>query len=181
MGLYTYDDNLILRRIIRGVVYFVTLISFAWFIVYGLMSQTIISGQSMAPTLNSEDVCLVNRLAYDVGSPKRFDIILFERADTGRENVKRVIGLPGETILIADGQVYVDGVAMDSIYTKGVSLGGVASSVVELADDEFFVLGDNSASSEDSRFVNVGNVKRENIKGKLWLKMMPFAELSFIQ
>ncbi len=180
MGLYTYDDNVILRRIIRCVVYFITLISFAWFIVYGCMSQTIISGQSMAPTLNSEDVCLVNRLVYDVGSPKRFDVILFERTDTGRENVKRVIGLPGETVYISDGQVYIDGVAIDSAYTRGITLSGVAANAVELADDEYFVLGDNFASSEDSRFVNVGNIKRSSIKGKLWLKMMPYSELAFI-
>ena len=59
-------------------------------------------------------------------------------------------------------------------------MSGVAANAVELADDEYFVLGDNFASSEDSRFVNVGNIKRSSIKGKLWLKMMPYSELAFI-
>ena len=181
MGLYIYDDNFLLRKIIRCIVYFIALISFAWFIVYGFMGQTIINGQSMSPMINADNVCLVDRLKYDIGDPSRFDVVIFERADTGKENVKRVIGLPGETIRINDGQVYINGEKLDYPYTDNIPLSGIAENDVELADDEYFVLGDNSDSSEDSRFSNIGNVKRSSIKGKLWLKIMPMSEISLIR
>ena len=181
MGLYTYDDNVLLRKIIRCIVYFITLISIAWFLVFGFMGQTIITGQSMAPMLNAGDVCLVNRLVYDLGNPHRFDVVLFERADTGKSNVKRIIGLPGETVHIADGRVYIDGELLDSDYTKNVALSGIVENDVVLTDGEYFVIGDNNSSSEDSRFANIGNVKRDSIKGKLWFKIVPMQEMSFIR
>ncbi len=181
MGLYTYDDNILMRRIIRCIVYFITLISFAWFIVYAFMGQTIINGQSMAPMLNAENVCLVDRLSYDIGKPSRFDVVIFERADTGKENVKRIIGLPGESVRITDGQVYIDGTPLDSEYARGISLSGIAENDVELAEGEYFVLGDNNDSSEDSRFSNIGNVRRESIKGRLWIKIVPLSEITLIR
>ncbi len=181
MGLYTYDDNVLMRKLIRCIVYLITLISFAWFLVFSFMGQTIITGQSMAPMLNAEDVCLVNRLVYDLGNPHRFDVVLFERADTGKSNVKRIIGLPGETVRIADGHVYIDGEVLDSEYTRNVALSGIAENDVVLTDDEYFVIGDNNSSSEDSRFSNIGNVKRKAIRGKLWFKIVPMQEMAFIK
>ncbi len=181
MGLYTHEDNSLLRIIIRGIVYFIVLISLAWFLVYGFMDQTIINGQSMSPVLHAEDVCLVNKLAYDIGNPKRFDIVLFVRDDTGKQNVKRVIGLPGESLIIKNGSVYIDGEEIVSEHVGTISLGGIAENVVELGKDEYFVIGDNADSSEDSRFANIGNVKRKNIKGKLWLKIVPISDLTLIK
>ena len=181
MGLYTYDDNVLLRKLIRCVVYLIMLISFAWFLVYGFMGQTIITGQSMAPMLNAEDVCLVNRLVYDLGNPHRFDVVLFEREDTGKEYVKRVIGLPGETVRITDGNVYIDGRILESEYLQNIALSGIAENDVVLSEDEYFVMGDNSGSSEDSRFSNIGNVKRSSITGKLWFKIVPMDEMAFIR
>lgn len=180
MGLYTHEDNSLLRIIIRCVVYFIVLISIAWFLVYGFMGQTIISGQSMSPVLNADDVCLVNKLAYDIGNPDRFDIVLFERADTGKQNVKRIIGLPNETVQIIDGSIFIDGEKLRSEYTASISLGGIAENQVELGKDEYFVIGDNADSSEDSRFANIGNVKRSSIRGKLWLKVIPLSELKLV-
>ncbi|MDO4961947.1 MAG: signal peptidase I [Eubacteriales bacterium] len=181
MGLYTHEDNSILRIAIRAIVYFIVLISFAWFLVYGFMGQTIISGQSMSPILHAEDVCLVNKLAYDIGNPKRFDIVVFERQDTGKQNVKRIIGLPGEAIQIVDGSIYINGEITECESIDSISLSGIAENIVELGKDEYFVLGDNADSSEDSRFANIGNVKRRDIKGKLWLKIVPLKELRLIK
>ena len=107
MGLYTHEDNILLRKLIRCVVWFIVLISFAWFIVYEFMGQTIIVGQSMSPMLKAEDVCLVDKLVYDISDPSRYDVVVFEREDTGKSNVKRIIGLPGETVQIKDGRVYM--------------------------------------------------------------------------
>jgi len=180
MDLFTYEDNSILRSVIRGIVYVVVLISLAWFLVYAFMGQTIINGQSMSPLLNAEDVCLVDRLKYDLGRPDRFDIVLFERADSEKLNVKRVIGLPGENVQIANGLVYINGEKLDDERIGSISLAGIAENVVELGKDEYFVLGDNADSSEDSRFANIGNVKRKSIKGKLWMKIRPVAEAGLL-
>lgn len=181
MGLYTYDDNRLLRKLIRSVVYLIVIISTAWFIVYGFMGQTIISGQSMSPVLNAEDVCLVNRLKYDLFKPERYDIALFERADSGKLNVKRIIGLPGETILIRDGAIYVDGEKLEDDRIREVTLGGIAENAVELGEDEYFVIGDNAESSEDSRFSNIGNVKRDTVKGKVWFRIKPAKNAGFVK
>lgn len=181
MSLYTHEDNILLRKIIRGIVWFIVLISFAWFIVYAFMGQTIINGQSMSPMLHAEDVCLVDKLIYDIKDPARYDVVLFERADTGKTNVKRVVGLPGETVQITDGQLYINGRLLDQGRFDSIPLSGIAENAVELGKDEYFVLGDNSDSSEDSRFSNIGNVKRDSIKGKLWLKIVPLSELQLVR
>lgn len=181
MGLYTYDDNRLLRRIIRTVVYLVVIISTAWFVVYGFMGQTVISGQSMSPVLNAEDVCLVNRLKYDILSPDRYDISLMERADSGKLVAKRVIGLPGETVLIRDGSIYIDGEILKDDRLAEISLAGIAENPVDLGSDEYFVIGDNTESSEDSRFANIGNVKRSAMKGKIWFRIKPTQNVGVIR
>ncbi len=177
---YTYEDNGKLRIILRVEVTFIVLISLAWFIVYGFMGQTIVNGQSMSPVLNSEDVCLINRLKYDLSDPDRYDIVLFERED-GEYNIKRVIGLPGETVAIMDGGVYIDGVRLEDERLKSISLAGIAENGVFLGEDEYFVLGDNAESSEDSRFGSIGNVKRQNIRGEIWFKIRPLSELGTVK
>ena len=99
MDFYINEDTAWVRRIARWAVDVVVVISLAWFLVYGFCGQVRIDGNSMQPLLDARDVVLVNRLAYDVGSPKRFDVVVFQRGDQNN-NVKRVIGLPGETVQI---------------------------------------------------------------------------------
>lgn len=180
MGLYTYEDNSILRTVVHWLVDLIVIVAFAWFLVYGFLGQTMISGHSMLPELSAEDMCLVNRICYDVGNPKRFDVVVFEREDTKQLNVKRVIGLPGDTIQIVGGSVYVNNYKLDDSHIGTVSLPGIAENPVELQKGEYFLLGDNADSSEDSRFSNIGNVKRENIKGKVWFRLKPFKNIGFI-
>ena len=112
--------------------------------------------------------------------PRHFDIVVFKRED-GRKNVKRVIGLPGETVQIKNGLVYIDGSPLKA--PEGldlVSLAGRAESPILLSEDEYFLLGDNRDSSEDSRFSNVGNVKENQILGRVWLRFLPLLKLDFI-
>lgn len=174
------EDTAWLRRLVHWVVNIVLVLACAWFLVYGFCGQVPVSGNSMQPVLNADDVVLVNRLAYDVGKPERFDIVLFER-DDHKKNVKRVIGLPGETVQIKGGFIYINGEALNAPeHLEQVSLAGRADSPIQLGKDEYFLLGDNRDSSEDSRFPNVGNVKKDQIKGKVWFRIFPLLKLDFI-
>lgn len=180
MEFYINEDTALMRRIAGWAVDIVVVISLAWFLVYGFCGQVRISGNSMQPLLEASDVVLVNRLAYDLGKPKRFDVVVFQKEDE-KNNVKRVIGLPGETIQIIDGLVYIDGAPLEDETGLGkVSLAGRAGSPITLQDDEYFLLGDNRDSSEDSRFVNVGNIKADQIQGKVWLRILPILKLGFL-
>ena len=133
-------------------------------------------GDSMKPVLGNGDVVLVNRIIYNATTPKRGDIIVFK--PKGNENVhfytKRIIGLPGETVEIMENRIYIDGERLEEGYeTTDIDDVGIVKEKVKLAGDEYFVLGDNRASSEDSRNADVGNVKREYIYGKAWFVISP--------
>lgn len=180
MEFYQEETNK-LQRMIVWLVDIIVVISLAWFVVYGFGTQIRITGQSMTPELRSEDVVLMNRLSYDLGSPKRFDVVVFEREDK-KPNVKRVIGLPGETVQIKNGQIYIDDKPLEADKGLGqVSLAGLAENPVVLEEDEYFLLGDNRDSSEDSRFVKIGNVKRRQIRGKVWLRLIPFIDFKLVE
>ena len=101
---------------------------------------------------------------------------------TWKPNVKRVIGLPGETVQIKNGQIYIDDKPLEADKGLGqVSLAGLAENPVVLEEDEYFLLGDNRDSSEDSRFVKIGNVKRRQIRGKVWLRLIPFIDFKLVE
>ena len=101
------------------------------------------------------------------------DLVVFSRGG-GENNIKRVIGLPGETVQIEGGVIYIDGAVLEAEDGLGqVELAGLARDPVTLGNDEYFLLGDNRESSEDSRFSNVGNVKKEQIQGKAWVRISP--------
>lgn len=177
---YINEDTAWLRRGIGWVVNIMVALACAWFLVYGFGEQVRISGSSMQPVLDAEDVVLMNRLIYDVSSPQRFDIVVFERED-GKKNVKRVIGLPGETVQIKNGSVYIDGAPLEAPDgLEQVSLAGRAEVPIQLEADEYFLLGDNRDSSEDSRFGNIGNVKGDQITGRVWLRIFPLLKLDLI-
>lgn len=171
------EETSTLRKVVNWIVDIVVVISLAWFVVYAFGAQVKIVGQSMTPALAGGDVVLVNRLAYDLGDPGRFDVVVFAREDR-KTNVKRVIGLPGETVQITGGTIYIDG---EPIRADGdlshVSLAGLAENPVTLEADEYFLLGDNRDSSEDSRFANIGNVKRSQIMGKVWFRALPLVNI----
>lgn len=169
-----------LRGVIAWIVDIIVVISLAWFVVYEFGGQVKIAGQSMTPLLQSEDVVLTNRLVYDIGSPKRFDVVVFQRDDK-KSNVKRVIGLPGEVIQIKGGFIYINDQLLEADDALGeVSLAGLAENPIELGEDEYFLLGDNREGSEDSRFANIGNVNRKQILGKVWFRTSPLIRMEFI-
>ena len=176
----TEETNLI-RHIFNWIVDIAVVISLAWFCVYAFGTQIHISGHSMTPVLESEETVLVNRLAYDLTGPGRFDIVTFEREDK-KTNVKRVIGLPGETVQIRDGFVYINKQKLEA--DDGLdqaALPGLAETEITLGKREYFLLGDNRESSEDSRFENIGNVSRAQITGRVWFRIAPLSGLGFIK
>ena len=163
MDFYHMDEESRIRLICKWVVDIVLVVSFAWFIVYAFGTSVTVSGNSMQPVLKNGDVVLMNRL----------DLVVFSRGG-GENNIKRVIGLPGETVQIEGGVIYIDGAALEAEDGLGqVELAGLARDPVTLGNDEYFLLGDNRESSEDSRFSNVGNVKKEQIQGKAWVRISP--------
>lgn len=152
-------------------------------IVWGLRTNVI--GNSMEPGLYSGQHILIDRLIYGLSEPKYGDIIAF--VPNGNENshyyIKRVIGVPGDTILIQDGQIYIDGFLLDEgdKYDK-IADPGIAETEIYLKTDQFFVLGDNRNFSEDSRSGNIGVVEKSYIVGKVWYKLSKnLAEVGFVK
>lgn len=133
-------------------------------------------GQSMEPAIYSGDRVLVNRLIYRIKAPDYGDLVVFK--PNGNENahyhIKRVVGVPGDTVTIESGRVFIDGELLnEEILTESMFDAGVASAPVKLGEDEYFVLGDNRNNSEDSRNADIGNVRREDIMGMAWFNITP--------
>lgn len=138
----------------------------------------------MKPVLSNGDVVLVNRIVYNAKRPKRGDIIVFK--PKGNENshyyIKRIVGMPGETVKILENEIYIDGEKLKEDYkTTDIGDVGVVSEEIELGEDEYFVLGDDRENSEDSRSADVGNVKRSYIYGKAWFVVSPKENFGFIK
>lgn len=141
-----------------------------------VIQRTVVSGSSMLNTLHNNESILVEKVSYRFTDPDRFDIIVFYpygRDDPDDYYVKRIIGLPGETIQIIGDDIYIDGEVLEENYGKDpITDEGIASEAITLADDEFFVLGDNREISEDSRIF--GPVKKVNIAGHAVFRIFPF-------
>lgn len=152
-------------------------------VTFGMQTVTMI-GQSMNPALSNQDVLLLNKAAYTFGSPKRYDIIAFKLKDDtdGYFTIKRIVGLPGETVQIKNGKIFIDGDVLtnlpfdDLIMTEGLALEGVT-----LGDEEYFVIGDNCNNSEDSRYVNIGNISEKEISGRVVFRISPRNKWGFVK
>lgn len=145
----------------------------AFVLVYSIGIKTSVVGSSMAPELYNGQEILINRLSYNFVNPKRGDVIVFR--PNGNENahlyVKRVIGVPGDTVQIMNGVLYLNGEAMPQLFGDRIADSGVAYEELIIPEDEFFVMGDNCNNSEDSRSANLGNIRKDFIYGKAWLHM----------
>ena len=137
----------------------------------------------MYPTLHDGDNLLVDKISYRFTDIERFDIIVFEYQH--EENVyyiKRIIGLPGETVQITDGNIYINGELLEEDYGYEVmESAGLAAEPVTLGENEYFVLGDNRNDSTDSRDPRVGNITRDIIVGKAFVRIYPFDAIGFLK
>lgn len=145
----------------------VCLAAFMLVSMFGMRVST--AGDSMSPALENGDVVLTDRLIYNITKPGRGDIIAYRREGSGHYSLKRVVGLPGETVQIKNGRVYINGKNVKKgIELSNIDFAGIAEEPVELASDEYFVIGDNHSVSDDSRSADIGCIKRKEIYGKAW-------------
>lgn len=155
----------------------------AWFLITFVAQRTDVNGTSMVPTLEDGDQLICDKISYRFHNPERFDIIIFPyKYQKNTYFIKRVIGLPGETVRIDyDGNIYINGEILDEKYgLEKMTYPGIAEQEITLGDDEYFVLGDNRNVSEDSRYPDVGLIKREDIIGRAWLRIYPFSKFGLI-
>ena len=157
------------------------------FINSNIAHQTTIEGGSMEPALKNHDSVIIQKLSYYWEDPGRYDVIVFPITDRDKDGKKlyyinRIIGLPGEIVQIIGGSVYINGKKLDDdIYSdEKIEDPGIAESPVQLAEDEYFVLGDNRNMSTDSRYTYVGMVKRKDIEGEAFCCIWPFSRIKKI-
>ncbi len=140
-------------------------------------AQTVrVVGQSMEPVLQDGDTIIVSKVAYSLGDIKRYDIIAFKLRDEEENyyNIKRIVGMPGETVKVEGGHIFINGTSLDDlpfddlIMTEGIAIDGIT-----LGNNEYFVIGDNVNNSDDSRFVNVGSIEETEILGKVVYRLSP--------
>ena len=142
------------------------------------------AGDAMSPAIENGEVVLVDRLIVDMKTPSRGTVVAF-RPDGNREVhllIRRIVGLPGETIQIKDGTVYINGKEQKKhIHVSEIKDAGIASDEIKLGKDEYFVLGDNEESGEDSRSETVGVVKADEIYGKVWFNVSSGEHFGFVK
>ena len=173
-----------LRTILGYILYILVIIGLTWMIVTFVGQRPRVSGQSMETTLQDGDNLIVDKISYRFHDPSRYDIIVFPyQYEENVYYIKRIIGLPGETVQVKDGYVYINGEKLESdIYGKEVmQSAGIAAEPITLGDDEYFVLGDNRNNSSDSRDPSVGILKRKDLLGRAWVRIYPFDKVGVIR
>lgn len=173
----------IIKECIIWFVEIIFVIVLAYLIIAYGVERTVVLGDSMNLTLKDREKVIINKMVYRYSDPERFDVVVFRQS--GKEhsyyNIKRIIGLPGETVQIIDGIVFIDGTPLkEKIEVEPMVNGGLADEEILLEENEYFVLGDNRNNSEDSRFANIGAILRTDIIGKAWIRIKPFDFISQI-
>lgn len=173
-----------LHNLLEWVVYLMIVVVLAFLLLNYVAQRTLVDGTSMNPTLQNNDSVLVEKLSYRFGEPERYDIIVFRFLPKEETYyIKRIIGLPGETVQIIDGYVYINGELLedDPLADDVMDIAGRASEPITLGENEYFVLGDNRNGSSDSRMESVGNVTESQIVGKAFIRIWPLTEIEFLK
>ena len=178
--------NRFMRELLNTAIYLLCVLGAVWLVITFVGQRTEVEGASMENTLHNGDNLIVDKLSYRFHDPERFDIIVFPfQFQDNTYYIKRIIGLPGETVQIMDdGSIYINGEKLEENYGMEVikpETIGRAAEPIELGDDEYFVMGDNRNNSSDSRTDMVGNITRENIIGKAWLRIWPVSDFGVLQ
>ena len=160
----------------------VVAIALAFVVTHYVGHHTRVDGSSMNNTLKNGDYLVIEKVSYYLHDPERYDIIVFPFTDEVNY-IKRIIGLPGETVQIKDGKVFINGNELsDDVYgNELINDPGLAANPVSLGANEYFVLGDNRNSSIDSRKPVVGNIDGKKIDGKAVFRIYPFAAFGGVE
>ena len=177
------QEQSIWRSLGGTLLYLLVIVLLTWVIVTFVGQRTKVDGHSMEPTLSDGDNLIVDKLSYRFRDPERYDIIVFPYQHA--ENtyyIKRIIGLPGDTVQVIDGYMYINGKKLDEHYGAEVMEDpGIAAEPIKLGDDEYFVLGDNRNHSSDSRVTSVGVLTRDMLIGRAWVRIYPFNKIGVIK
>ena len=154
------------------------------FLIVQVIKPTIVSGESMYPTLNDRDYLILNRMAYKFGDIDRGDIIVFKsdlRQDNGKTKdlIKRVIAIPGDHLIIKDSKVYINGEVQNEPYIHNEYTSGDIDVVIP--QNEVFVMGDNRENSRDSRSSDVGLVNEDDIIGEVMIRLLPLNKIGTVK
>lgn len=178
--------NKVLREMIGTLVYLLIVLCMVLFVVRYVGQRTEVWGASMESTLNDGDNLIVDKITYRFKDPQRFDIIVFPfQYEENTFYIKRIIGLPGETVQIdLDGTIYIDGETLEENYGREIIKPenvGIAIKPIVLGEDEYFVMGDNRNNSSDSRTEVVGNIHRDDIVGRAWMRIWPLSDIGILK
>ena len=174
----------VVKEIISTILYILAVLLGTYLLITFVGQRTSVSGSSMEPTLSNNDQLILDKISYRFSEPKRFDIIVFPfQYKENTYYVKRVIGLPGETVQIdLEVNIYINGEILEEDYGKEkINFPGLAVEPITLGDDEYFVMGDNRNNSSDSRDPSVGNIRRSNIIGKAWVRIWPLNKFGVLK
>lgn len=174
----------IMKEVLSTSIYLLLVLCAAYLIVTYVGQRTQVSGGSMESTLSDADHLLVDKISYRFKSPERFDIIVFPfQYDKETYYIKRIIGMPGETVRIdEDGRIYIDDEILEEDYGREVIENpGRAGETIALGADEYFVMGDNRNNSSDSRDPSVGNIHRNDIIGKAFIRIWPLDKFGILK
>lgn len=171
----------LIKKVSSWIIDVIFIIALALTLTYLFGTRVRMEGSSMTPTVSGGDRMLLNRTKGKILPIQRFDIVVYHLPGQEGVYLKRVLALPGETLQIAEGKVFINGRELpESEYTKTLAYAGIAASPVTLRQDEYFVIGENADASLDSRFTDVGNIPAENVLGTVWIRFSPFKNLRFL-
>ena len=169
------------------VITFVLMLAVVYLVCAGVVryvgQKTLVDGASMSPTLEDGDVLIVEKVSYRFRQPERYDVVVFRYLY--KENsyyIKRIIGLPGETVQIKDGKIYINGSLLEEEFGSAlIKNPGRANQPITFGSDEYFVLGDNRNVSSDSRDPSVANVRADQIVGRAFVCVWPWNHIGFLK
>ena len=174
--------NRIMRELLNTAIYLLCVLGAVWLVITFVGQRTEVEGASMENTLHNGDNLIVDKLSYRFHDPERFDIIVFPfQFQDNTYYIKRIIGLPGETVEIRDGHIYIDGSSepLEDVETKEYMVGNYGPYTVP--EGCYFVMGDNRNDSKDSRYWINPYVSKDKILGKAVFRYWPITKMKTIK
>ncbi len=170
------DNKFSIRKMLNTFLVVFAAIVLGYGVVEFCVQTVIMTGPSMQTVISDGDELVLNKIGYKVGKIKRFDVVAIKKIGSEDDyyDIKRVIGIPGDSLSVVAGRLVINGKQTSENYSFSfINSAGVLSDTIKLGDEEYFCIGDNTSNSEDSRFVNYGKVQKSEIKGKVIYRLFP--------